>query len=173
MNHVRVAQCLSPDVSGSGSLSSKEFQPLCLTLSPLRSCCSCLHPFVHLFPSSRHVNGVLGLASCVLVWSVLFPGLHGEGKEVVQLTSHLFGCTWKLLDILLNHGLQICWRSIILSLWLSMLYSVHTTSVPCLSILDEGSLLSCSFRGFFHFFSLLEGLTCWQKFVTCKFGPYK
>lgn len=35
-----------------------------------------------------------------------------------------------------------------------LVYSVNTTSTACLSVREEGSLLCCASRGFFHLFFL-------------------
>ncbi len=89
--------------------------------------------------------------ACLLcvVWPALFPGLHG-GEEVVWIRSFPFGQSLKLLDVLLDlsssllfYNLHFC-PQIVYTVVLLLMYSVHSTSIACLSVLGEGSLLCCS-----------------------------
>ncbi len=75
--------------------------------------------------------------SCLFVCHVLFPGL-----------SHLLsGRHLKLLYVLRDPSSMIYnlhFHNCIYCDFLLLIYSVHTTSTACLSVLGEGSLLGCS-----------------------------
>ncbi len=109
---------------------------------------------------------------CVCVACPL-PGLHG-GEEMVWIRSYLFGQSLKLLDVLLDrysslHFCSIICQQIVYTVILLLIYSVilHSTSIACLSILGEGSILCCSFSWFLPFSFPVKG-SFWGGLIRVK-----
>ncbi len=129
--------CLIPDVSDLDlrpPVDSASLSPVCMLSLSL--------PLWVLF-SPISVNSVLEFCLLCAAW----------------LWSYLFGNTWSCSTSSQIPIVHIC----LIYLWLChpdgpysnftmLVYAVHTTSIACLSVLGEGSLLSCSSWGFFHFF---------------------
>ncbi len=114
-------------------------QEMCLSVSPL-----C-------------VNAAVLLCVCVACPLSRSPWRRGGHVAQILLSEWHVKLRNVLLDPSFTCVLHFCHRNCIYYVFLLLICAVHTAPIACLCVLEEGSLLCCSFWGFFHFFFLFKG----------------